>query len=216
MMRIHRMTSLDPMLARDLSTESGSAQPPAPRGRAPKAIDRRSMLAGLGMASAAAVTALAPGSAKAHGWGGWGNGWGGWGGCNDPEDVVSGLLGALEMLDIEEIMSWVDDDVVFQNTGLPDMIGSEAMAQFMSPLAPALESMTIDVVSLMAKGNVVCAERIEHFVIAPGSPIGIPGAELTMRVAGWFEVEHGVVVRWSDYWDTQVFSSTLGIPLPAP
>lgn len=214
-MRIQRMTSLDPMLARDLHAEPGSGQPPSPRGRAPKAIDRRSMLAGLGVASAAAITALAPGSAKAHWGGGWGGGWGGWGGCNNAEDVVWGLFGALETLDAEEIGSWLDNNVLHQNTGLPDMVGKLAVEQFIASLEPVFESLTIDVVSIMTKGNLICTERVEHIVISEDAPIGNPGAELTMCVAAWCEVHHGKIIRWADFWDTRIFSDTLGIPLPS-
>jgi limonene-1,2-epoxide hydrolase len=124
------------------------------------------------------------------------------------------LLGAFESLDVDELSSWLDADVVYQNTGLPDTCGRSAVEQFMSLLAPAFESCAVDVVSIMSTGRLVCVERVEHFVIADDAPIGIPGAELTMGIAGWFEVRHGNVVRWSDYWDTQIFSCTLGIPLP--
>lgn len=211
-MRIQRMTSLDPMLARDLHAEQASGQPPSTRARAPKAIDRRSMLAGLGVASAAAITALTPGSAKASWGGGWG-GWGGWG-CNDPEDVVYGLMGALEMLDAEELADWLHQDVIYRNTGMPDIVGGDAVAQYIGSFEQIFEPLAIDVVSIMSQAMIVCTERIAHFVVRQDSPIGNPGAELYLKSASWYEIKQGKVFRWSDYWDTQSFA-TLGIPLPA-
>lgn len=226
----NRRTSLDHLLAHDLCAEEGTGQPPASRGvLAPTGVARRSLLAGLGVASCAAFASslLLPASARAHGNGhGNGNGHGHGHGnghghghdddCDDDskEDVVWGLMGAFETLDADEIGSWLHADVLYQNTGLPDILGRQAVKQFIPQFAMAFESLTNEVVNMVSHGRLICTERIEHYVVAQGSPIGIPGAELTMRVAGWHEVKHGKVIRWSDFWDTRTFSDTLGIPLP--
>lgn len=209
MMHIHRMTTPDSSIARDSHVEPSGGQPAAARRGAPRTMDRRSVL-GLGVASCAALTTalVRPGSAKAHG-GGWGGGCGG----TDPKDVVEGLLGALETLDGEEIADWLHQDVIYCNTGMPDICGRDAVAQFIAGFGQVFEPLVVDVVGIMSQGKLVSAARIEHFVVRNDSPIGIPGAEVFLEAAGWFEIKNGKVFRWSDYWDTQVFTSTLGIAL---
>jgi limonene-1,2-epoxide hydrolase len=216
MMHMLRKTSLEPMLARDLHAEMDPGQIPSTE-RTPRILNRRSLLAGLGVTSCTALTSslALPGSARAHQ--GHHHDHGDHDGPgNNPKDVVWGLMGAFETLDVEEIASWLHDDIVFQNSGLPDLVGKDAVEQFMSPLALAFDSFTIDVVTIMSKGKVVCTERVERYVVAEDSPLGFPGAELCLKVAGWHEIKHGKVIRWSDYWDTRIFSNTLGIPLPTP
>lgn len=178
-------------------------------------MSRRNLLRGAGLATGAGVAAAVMKPSKAHGWGGGWGGWGGgWGGGQSRIDVVLGLMGAVETLDPEEIAQWLANDVVYENTGLSDVVGKTAVADFFGPLALVFETFTVDIVNITSHGNLVCAERLECLRVSDDAPMGNPGAELVMKVAGWYEVQCGKVVRWSDYWDTLSFAETLGIPLP--
>jgi len=139
------------------------------------------------------------------------------GGCNgNAEDVVLGRRGALETLDPEEIGSWLDDDIVYQNTGMPDLVGKATIQQLYGQFMLAFESITVEIVSIVTRGPLVFTERFEPHVVAETSPVGYPGAQMAIKVAGVHEVRHGAVVRWSDHWDTRAFITTLGIDLPSP
>lgn len=137
-------------------------------------------------------------------------------GHGSPEDVVLGLMSAMETLDPTQIGHWLHDDVVYQNSGLPDVVERTTVEQFLAAFLGAFASLTTRIVSIASRGPLVFTERLEHHVLSHDAPIGYPGAEIMLRVAGWHEVRNGVVVRWSDYWDTREYVATMGIDLPPP
>jgi limonene-1,2-epoxide hydrolase len=129
--------------------------------------------------------------------------------------VVLELLNALESLNADEIVSHLDTNVLYQNTGIFDLVGKDAVKAFLGPLTGLLTSLSIDLRNLIARRNTVVVERIENYVTS-GVPIGIPGGTVALHLSSWFHVENGLVTRWSDYWDTRVFVAQTGIPLPPP
>jgi limonene-1,2-epoxide hydrolase len=58
-----------------------------------------------------------------------------------------------------------------------------------------------DTVHLVADGNIVMTERIDHFVMGD-KDIGLP-------VMGTFEVEGGKITAWRDYFDMNQFTSQM-------
>jgi limonene-1,2-epoxide hydrolase len=132
------------------------------------------------------------------------------------ERLVLDLLDSLQTLNPTLWLPFLSPNLLYQNTGMPDIVGRDNFFTFISGMVGFLSEFRAEIINVVSEGRLVATERIEHYTVAANSPVGIPGASLDLPVAGWFEVKHGKVARWSDYWDTATFTRALGIPLPTP
>jgi limonene-1,2-epoxide hydrolase len=86
------------------------------------------------------------------------------------------------------------------------VIGREAIANniasFIRPGAPGIESIEFRVINIAANGPVVMTERVDVFKL--------PDKSFELQVMGSFEVSHGKINAWRDYFDMNQFSSRMG------
>src|SRR3954470_15314458 len=105
-----------------------------------------------------------------------------------------------------QLAAFFTDDAVFHNIPLAPVTGREAIANtiaaFIRPGAPGIESIEFRVVNIAANGPVVMAERVDVF--------SLPGKSFELQVMGTFEVSHGKIKAWRDYFDMNQFTSRMG------
>jgi len=120
-----------------------------------------------------------------------------------PEEVVTRFLAGWEEPDGfgEACRSWFTPETVWENVGMSKTTGPEAAAALFanmgdgSPLVMRVENLHV-----VADGNSVLTERLDHVLGPDGAPA------MTIRVMGTFEIEGEKIVAWRDYFDTAGFA----------
>ncbi len=107
--------------------------------------------------------------------------------------VVRDFLGAIERLDVDEAMTLLDADVVYQNVPLPPARGARAVQKQLRWLAKYGSWFEARIHTVAADGPNVLTERTDVLVL------GRVRAEFW--VCGTFEVRDGRIVLWRDYFD---------------
>jgi limonene-1,2-epoxide hydrolase len=117
----------------------------------------------------------------------------------DPETVVRLFFDELgkPVRLIAACETYLIDDFVWENTGLPTADGKAAAIALMSQFIEGygLDRLVIDIRSIAASGELVLTERVDHLDDKAGNRI------LSIPVAGAAEVRDGKITRWSDYFD---------------
>jgi limonene-1,2-epoxide hydrolase len=124
-----------------------------------------------------------------------------------PIDVVRRFCAAWsENLGAAELAAFFTDDAVYHNIPLAPVTGREAIANniasFIRPGSPGIESIEFRVINIAANGPVVMTERVDVFKL--------PGKSFELQVMGSFEVSHGKINAWRDYFDMNQFTSRMG------
>ena len=120
-----------------------------------------------------------------------------------PSDIVKDFLKACEPTFgyRAAISQYLSSDCAYENVGLTNTIGpaqaSTLFDGFNSQMGFA--SLIIEMVGLVAAGNTVMTERIDHLDDAAGKRL------LSLRVMGVFEVSGEKITAWRDYFDTVPF-----------
>ncbi len=112
---------------------------------------------------------------------------------NDPTGVVTGFLLALETLDIEQALTYAAEDITYQNVPLRPARGKPAFAKQMRGMAKYGTGFEGRIHNIAANGDVVLTERTDVLKVGRW--------EAAFWVCGTFEVRHGKIVLWRDYFD---------------
>ncbi len=111
-----------------------------------------------------------------------------------------------ENLGAAELAAFFTDDAVYHNIPMAPVTGREAIANniasFIRPGAPGIESIEFRVINIAANGPVVMTERVDVFKL--------PHKSFEMQIMGAFEVSHGKINAWRDYFDQSQFTSRMG------
>ncbi|MCC5793650.1 MAG: nuclear transport factor 2 family protein [Chromatiales bacterium] len=110
------------------------------------------------------------------------------------EDLVTRFCKAWELRDVEKLVPFLADDLVYQMfEGRPDLIGVEAFRSEVGPWLSRLVRVEWDIVRSQAIGPLVINDRIDRFIAGPD------GRDMVFRVAGIFVVQDRRIVLWRDY-----------------
>lgn len=104
-------------------------------------------------------------------------------------------------LDGERIAAYFTEDAFYHNIPMEPITGREAIAAALSGMAGMMTSKGWVVVNLVAEGDVVMTERIDRFD-AQGNAVALP-------VMGVFELRHGKIASWRDYFDLGTFQKQM-------
>ena len=110
-----------------------------------------------------------------------------------PEEIVREFCDRIAEGDAEKAASFFSDDALYHNIPLDPMNGREAIQATITMFLGMADKVWFEMVHLLAEGDVVMTERVDHFVMADRD-IGLP-------VMGTFEVRGGRIVAWRDYFD---------------
>lgn len=120
----------------------------------------------------------------------------------DNERIIRDFIAAWSHLNVEEIVSYFAEDGVYHNMPTQPVKGQAALRQFIAAFLKTWSKTDWDVLNIMAKGNVVVAERLDR-TIATGRKIDLP-------CCGVFEMEAGKIKVWRDYFDMATYTRALG------
>lgn len=119
--------------------------------------------------------------------------------------VVTSMLKATEALDVDGIVSFLADDVVYHNVPLPPARGIGAVERQFRLMHRYYSSCEVRIHNIAANGSIVLTERTD--VIRSGS------WSAEFWVCGTFDVRDDRIVLWRDYFDMATFlaSSVKGV-----
>lgn len=133
-----------------------------------------------------------------------------------PEQVVANFLDAFGRHDLEAMSRVCADDIVELQPGTPPMEGIDNQLAFGRGLFAAFPDMEIEVTRLMAVDLVVAAAWTRRGTFTGADFQGLPanGARVESPVAGFFEIENGLIKRITAYADMNKFGRDLGLVPP--
>ncbi len=130
-----------------------------------------------------------------------------------PAQTVTRFLEAAQNGDTEFAESVLDENLVYQNVGLPTIHGRRAALKVFEPFKRPGFAFEVQIHRTTTSGNTVMNERHDAIVLGP--------LRLQFWVCGVFEIsDQGTITLWRDYFDMfDMFKATLrglvGIPFPA-
>jgi len=109
--------------------------------------------------------------------------------------------------DAEEFASYFNEDAVWWNAPWRPIQGRDAIREAMRRGAGGMRALPWDIRHILADGNVVVTERIDHFLVGEN--------RISVPCAGVFELRDGRISAWRDYWDLRQFEAQLPNSAPA-
>lgn len=119
--------------------------------------------------------------------------------------LVEAFFASFQALDVEEALSMMDDDIVYQNVPFPADRGKPAVARTLKMFGRFVNRFEVKMRNIAARDGVVLTERVD---VLDG-----PLVHLELFVCGTLEVKDGRITLWRDYFD---LASATGQLLTSP
>ena len=119
--------------------------------------------------------------------------------------AVQRIVEGWPSMDLDAWRETCTDDVDYRNMPWADIasIGPAAIHETLSTFASRYD-VVMDVIAIGTTGDLVVAERLEHFTPKPGAD----GEPFRLPVLGIFEVDgEGKVSAWRDYFDRRAMKA---------
>jgi limonene-1,2-epoxide hydrolase len=107
--------------------------------------------------------------------------------------TVEVFLNALQDVDYETADACLDDNLVYENVGLPTIHGRHAAMKLFRRMDGDKTAFEVKIHRIAADGAAVLTERTDALIIGP--------LRLQFWVCGVFEVHGGRITLWRDYFD---------------
>jgi limonene-1,2-epoxide hydrolase len=118
-----------------------------------------------------------------------------------PAETVNAFIAAIEANDLDAALTFVDDDVEYDNVPMGKVHGPEAIRQTLAPMLGAASTIEWVVHRQAAEGPLVFNERLDRFEM--------PNGWIEVAVNGVWEVHDGKITLWRDYFDEASFRAQL-------
>jgi limonene-1,2-epoxide hydrolase len=118
-----------------------------------------------------------------------------------PMECVQGIYDAFHALDLEGVYARLHDDVIYQNMAQEPVVGKQALRAMWSGF-DHIDSLDLKIHHMIADGDVVMNERLDHLVLA--------GRDVFIPMAATFIVRDGKVISWREYYDLATMERQMG------
>jgi limonene-1,2-epoxide hydrolase len=119
-------------------------------------------------------------------------------------DTVNAFMKAAADRDYDSAVSYLTDDVEYQNMPLPPVNGKDAVRATLDMLLANAEGSEWVVHREVESGNIAMNERTDRFLIG--------GRWMELPVAGIFELRDGKIALWRDYFDLETIMKQMSPP----
>jgi limonene-1,2-epoxide hydrolase len=119
-----------------------------------------------------------------------------------PVQVVEAFVAAWNRMDLEAILAFLHEDIVYHNMPVAPLHGKPAVSAYLRSRW-IFDSIDWEMPNIAATGNTVLTERVDRFTI-DGRPVNLP-------VMGTFEIRDGVISAWRDYFDMAGYRAQLPV-----
>ena len=116
-------------------------------------------------------------------------------------EVVLNFIDSWNRMDWDAVIDAFTEDVVYHNIPMEVIEGKAAAAEFITT-GMDLEAVDWKLLSIAENGDKVLTERVDNFYLVGGKTVSMP-------VMGTFEIEHGKIKAWRDYFDLATFTSQM-------
>jgi limonene-1,2-epoxide hydrolase len=114
-------------------------------------------------------------------------------------EFVIAFMGAWPSGDASELGRFFADDAVYRNGPLAPVRGRELIVDELSQMMRLGGTVDVEFIHVVADQGLVMTERVDAWTSAEHAA--------TLRVAGVFEVDDGVISAWRDYFDINEFTA---------
>ncbi|HEX4432480.1 MAG TPA: limonene-1,2-epoxide hydrolase family protein [Frankiaceae bacterium] len=119
-------------------------------------------------------------------------------------DTVNAFMKAAADRDYDTAVSYLTDDIEYQNMPIAAVVGKEAVRGTLDMLLANAEGSEWVVHREVESGNIVMNERTDRFLIG--------GTWMELPVAGVFELRDGKIFLWRDYFDLETIMKQMAPP----
>lgn len=116
-------------------------------------------------------------------------------------EIIASFIAAWSRRDPDELASYFCEDGCYHNMPTGPVQGRAAIAGFIGAFVKDWTSTDWEVLTLMAEGDKVVAERLDRTMVG-GKPVDLP-------CCGVFEMENGQIKVWRDYFDLSTYLNAL-------
>ena len=122
------------------------------------------------------------------------------------EQVVLDFCSAWLRRDLDEILSYVTDDMIYHNIPVPVIEGRENVAIIFKTFLELMSHLDLEVTNIFSDGgNKVFTERVDRMTAATG--------HTDLPVGGYFEIRDGKIAVMHEYFNLATFEDQTGIKL---
>jgi limonene-1,2-epoxide hydrolase len=112
-------------------------------------------------------------------------------------ELVRRFFEACVRADPDEFAGYFTEDAVWWNAPWQPIKGREAIRETLRRGAERMTALPWEVRYIVAEGEVVMTERVDHFLVGE--------ARVSVPCMGILELRDGKIAAWRDYWDLQQF-----------
>lgn len=123
------------------------------------------------------------------------------------EQVVRNFCSAWLRRDLDEILSYVTDDMIYHNIPVPVVVGKENVAIVFKTFLELMHHLDLEITNIMVDGDKVFTERIDRMTAKTG--------HTNLPVGGYFEVRDGKIAVMHEYFNLATFEDEVGFKLSA-
>lgn len=117
------------------------------------------------------------------------------------EQIIRNFIEAWSRLDPDELVAFFAEDGTYHNMPTGPVSGRANLRAFIAGFIRPWSSTQWDVLTLIARGNVVVAERLDRTMVG-ATPVDLP-------CCGVFEMQDGKIKVWRDYFDLATYTRAL-------
>jgi steroid delta-isomerase-like uncharacterized protein len=129
------------------------------------------------------------------------------------KEAVLKELEALSRQEVEGVLSFYREDVVFEDVSLDEPLrGKQQMRQFMEDIYRAFPDLRVEVINVIAEGPLVAAE---YYLLGthrgPFSGYAPTGRSFRIKAVSVYEYDGSLFTRETFYWDSASLLRQLGL-----
>lgn len=118
------------------------------------------------------------------------------------ETVIRDFIAAWSRLDAAELAAFFTEDGVYHNMPARPVAGRANVQAFIAGFAKDWSATTWDIVNIVARGDLVIAERMDRTRIGD--------KRVDLPCCGVFEMQDGRIKIWRDYFDLGTYRAAFG------
>jgi limonene-1,2-epoxide hydrolase len=120
------------------------------------------------------------------------------------EEIVRAFISAWSRLDPDELVGYFTPDGSYHNMMSKPVVGRDNLRAFIGGFLKGWTATQWDILNLVAKGDVVIAERLDRTRLGEKS--------VDLPCCGVFEMSGGKIKVWRDYFDLATFTRAIAPP----
>lgn len=121
------------------------------------------------------------------------------------EQVVRDFCASWLRRDLDEILSYVTDDMIYHNIPVPVVVGKENVAIVFKYFLEIMDPLDLEITNIFSDGNKVFTERIDRMTAKTG--------HTDLPVGGYFEIRDGKIAVMHEYFNLGTFEEQTGMKL---